>query len=68
MKYYARGALPEETSIYTAENLPILNQVYDILEEFHNQRKQIILCKVPAHIRIKENEEADKVAKRGQTV
>ena len=46
------------------ENHPILNQEYDILVELHNQGKQIILCKVPAHIRIKGNEEADKAAKQ----
>ena len=39
---------------------PILNQICDIL---HNQGKRFILCKVPAQIRIKENEEADKAAK-----
>ena len=56
------------SSIFTIENKredhPILNQIYDILAELHNQRKQIPLCKVPAHIRIKGNEEADKVAKQ----
>ena len=45
------------------ENQPILNQIYDILSEFHNQEKQITLCKVPAHIGIKGNEEANKAAK-----
>ena len=45
------------------ENQPILNQIYDKLTELHGQRKQLTLCKVPAHIRIKENEEADKAAK-----
>ena len=39
------------------ESHPILNQIYDILVELHNQGKQITLCKVPAHIGIKENEE-----------
>ena len=44
------------------ENHLILNQIYDILTELHNQRKKLTLCKVPAHIRIKRNEEADKQA------
>ena len=39
------------------ENYLILNQIYNILAELHKQRKQIILCKVPAHI---ENEEVAK--------
>ena len=48
------------------ENLPILNQIYDILAELNNQGKQLILCKVPAHIPVgvKGNEEADKSAKQ----
>ena len=46
------------------ENYPILMQIYDILVELHKQEKQIILCKVPAHIGIKGNEEADKAAKQ----
>ena len=46
------------------ENHPILNQIYDILSEFHNQEKQITLCKVHAHIVIKENEETDKATKQ----
>ena len=37
------------------ENHPILNQIYDILAELHNQGKQMTLCKVPAHIGIKGN-------------
>ena len=37
------------------ENHPILNQIYDILVKLHNQGKQIMLCKVPAHIGIKGN-------------
>ena len=41
-----------------------LNQIYDIQTELHNQGKQLILCKVPAHIGIKGNEETDKVAKQ----
>ena len=45
------------------ENCPILNQIYDILTELHNQEKQLTLCKVPAHIGFKGNEEADKAAK-----
>ena len=46
------------------ENHLILIQMYDILAYLHNKRKQITLCKVPAHIVIKENEEADKEAKQ----
>ena len=46
------------------ENTLILNQIYDILAEFHNQEKLITLCKVPAHIDIRGNEEADKSAKQ----
>ena len=42
----------------------ILNQIYAILAELHNQGKQTTLCKVPAHIVIKGNEEADKAAKQ----
>ena len=45
-------------------NHPTLNQIYDILVEFHHQGKQITLCKVPAHTRIKEKEEADKIANK----
>ena len=40
------------------KNHPILNQIYDILAELHNQEKQISLCKVSAHIRVKGNKEA----------
>ena len=43
------------------ENHPILNQIYDILTELHKQGKQLILCKVTAHI---GNEETDKAAKQ----
>ena len=43
------------------ENHPILNQIYDILAELHNQGKQITLCNVPPHI---GNEETDKAAKQ----
>ena len=39
------------------KNYPILNQIYDILTELHNQGKQITLCKIPAHIGIERNEE-----------
>ena len=35
-----------------------------MLTELNKQGKRIILCKVPAHIRIKGNEEADKAAKQ----
>ena len=46
------------------ENHPILNQIYDILAELQNQGKQITICKVPAHIGVKGNEEANKAAKQ----
>ena len=42
------------------ESHPMLNQIYDVLTELHNQEKQLALCKVPAHIGIKGNEETDK--------
>ena len=35
-----------------------------MLGKLHNQRRQITLCKVPAHIGIKGNEDADKAAKQ----
>ena len=38
---------------------PILNQIYDIRAELHNQEKQITLCKVPVYIGIKGNEEVE---------
>ena len=44
--------------------LAIENQMYNILVDLHNQEKQITLCKVPTHIEIKGNEEADKAAKQ----
>ena len=47
------------------ENHPILNQIYDILAELQNQGKQITICKVPAHIGVKENKEADRAEKQG---
>ena len=50
------------------ENHPILNQVYDILAELHNQEKQLTLCKVPAHIGIKGNKEADKATKQARDI
>ena len=40
------------------------NQIYDILTELQNQGKQLKLCKAPAHIKGKGNEEADKAAKQ----
>ena len=46
------------------ENHPILNRIYDIIAELHNQRKKITLYKVPAHIGIRGNEEEDKAAKQ----
>ena len=42
----------------------ILNQMYDIQTELYNQGKQYTLCKVPAHIGIKGNKEADIAAKQ----
>ena len=45
------------------ENHPILNQIYDILTKLQNQGKQLTKCKIPAHIEIKGNEEADEAAK-----
>ena len=46
------------------ENHPILNQIYDILTELHNQGKQFTLCKIPALIGVKGNKETDKPAKQ----
>ena len=46
------------------ENHPILNQIYDKVAELHKLGKQIILCKVSAHIENKGNEEADKAVKQ----
>ena len=46
------------------KNHPILNQIFDILGELHNQGKQNTLCKVTAHIEVKGNEEADKAEKQ----
>ena len=46
------------------ENYPILNHIYDILAEFHNQEKKITLCKVPAHMGIEKDEEADRAANK----
>ena len=48
---------------YNKENHIIFNLLYDILAELQAQDKKIILCKVPAHMGIKRNEEADKAAK-----
>ena len=53
----------KEIYTYSLNCHPILNQIYDILTQLHNQGKQDTLCKVPAHIGIKGNEEADKAAK-----
>ena len=47
------------------ENYSILNQILNILTELQNQGKQLTLCKVPAHIGIKGNEEAGKAVKQG---
>ena len=52
------------SSMLAIENPPMLNQIYDILAELQNQKKQLTLCKVPTHIGIKGNEEVDKAAKR----
>ena len=46
------------------ENHPILNQIYDTLAELQNQGKQITIGKVPAHIGVKGNEEANRAAKQ----
>ena len=46
------------------ENHTTLIRIYNIITELHNQRKKLTLYKVPAHIRIKGNEEADKAAKQ----
>ena len=51
-------------AIKNRENHQILNHIYDILAELHKQGKQIILCKISAHIGIKRVEEADKAAKQ----
>ena len=59
LELHAVYLIPKQT-----ENYPILNQIYDILVEFQNQDKQIILCKIPAHTVIKWNEEANKAAKQ----
>ena len=47
---------------YYKKNHPTLNQIFDILAELNNQDKQIILCKIPTHIKTKENEKAAKQA------
>ena len=44
-------------------NHPMLNQIYDILTELQSLDKKINLCKVPVHVGVKVNEEADKAAK-----
>ena len=49
---------------YNKETQPILNQIYDILAELQVQDKNIILCKVPAHMGISGNEETDKAANK----
>ena len=46
------------------ENHSILNQIYDILAELHNQEKLITKCKIPANIGINGNEETDKATKQ----
>ena len=42
------------------ENHTILNHIYDILTKLHNQGKQLAQYKVPAHTKVKGNEEATK--------
>ena len=51
------------SSMLAIENNRENHPIYDILEELNNQEKQITLCKIPARIGIKGNEEADKAAK-----
>ena len=46
------------------ENRPKINKIYDVLTEFHEQRKQLTLCKVSTHLGIKGNEEAEKTGNR----
>ena len=58
----------------TVHQMPILQISLDIplcstqlthsQTELQNQGKQLTLCEVPAHIRVKGNEEADKAAKQ----
>ena len=45
---------------YNKESHTILNQIYGILAELQTKDKRFILCKVPEHIGIKGNKEADK--------
>ena len=40
------------------------NQIYDIPTEFHNQGKQLTLCKVPAHMGIKKMKKQTKQQNR----
>ena len=46
------------------ENLLILNWTWHPRKKLQNQGKQIIICKVPAQIRIKWNKEVDKAVKQ----
>ena len=46
------------------ENHAILNWINDMLVEVYNHGKQITLSKVPAHIGINGNEEADEAGKQ----
>ena len=41
-----------------------MNQIYIILTELQNLNKNIIICKFPAHVGIKDNKDADKTAKK----
>ena len=39
---------------YNKENCPISNWIYDILAELQAQNKKIMLCKIPAHMELKD--------------
>ena len=47
------------------KNRPMLTQIYGILTELQNQEKQLTVCKVPAHIELKETKKQTK-AQNGQ--
>ena len=51
-------------AIENRENYSILKHMYDIPAEIHDQGKQTTICKIPAHIVIKKNKEAEKAAKQ----
>ena len=48
----------------TTKKITILNRIYIILAELEAQEKKITLGKVPAHIGIKGNKEADKAVNK----